>query len=69
MLALCVLLIFKEKRPTREQLFQLDIVALWVVVGFPLITALALQHVTPAYSTVFLGMLPLTTAIFGVMRG
>jgi drug/metabolite transporter (DMT)-like permease len=69
MLALCVLLIFKEKRPTREQLFPLVIVAMGVVVGFPLLTALALQHVTSAHSIVFLGMLPLTTAIFGVMRG
>ncbi len=68
-LALCVLLIFKEKRPTRDQLFPLVIVAIGVVVGFPLLTALALQHVTSAHSIVFLGMLPLTTAIFGVMRG
>jgi len=28
-----------------------------------------LQHVTSAHSIVFLGMLPLTTAIFGVVRG
>ncbi len=40
-----------------------------VVAGFPLLTALALQHVTSAHSIVFVGMLPLTTAIFGVMRG
>jgi drug/metabolite transporter (DMT)-like permease len=40
-----------------------------VVVGFPLLTALALQHVTAAHSTVFVGLLPLSTAIFGVIRG
>ncbi|NRF41822.1 DMT family transporter [Pedobacter foliorum] len=68
-LALCVLLIFKEKRPTQKQIFPLLIVALGVVVGYPLLSALALQHVTSAHSIVFLGMLPLATAIFGIMRG
>jgi len=68
-LALCVLLIFKEKRPTLKQIFPLFIVALGVVVGYPLLSALALQHVTSAHSIVFLGMLPLATAIFGIMRG
>lgn len=69
LLALCLLLIFKEKRPARKQIFPLVIVAIGVVVGFPLLTALALQYVTSAHSIVFVGMLPLTTAIFGVMRG
>ena len=45
------------------------IVALGVVVGFPLLTALALQHVTSAHSIVFVGLLPLATAVFGVLRG
>ncbi|WP_246008295.1 DMT family transporter [Chitinophaga lutea] len=67
-LALGLLLIFKEKRPVRSQLFSLIIVAIGVVVGFPLLSALALQYVTSAHSIVFLGMLPLTTAIFGVIR-
>jgi drug/metabolite transporter (DMT)-like permease len=34
-----------------------------------LLTALALQHVTSAHSIVFVGLLPLATAIFGVLRG
>jgi drug/metabolite transporter (DMT)-like permease len=40
-----------------------------VVVGFPLLTALALKHVTSAHSIIFVGLLPLATAIFGVLRG
>ncbi|MES1150123.1 MAG: DMT family transporter, partial [Bradyrhizobium guangdongense] len=40
-----------------------------VVVGFPLLTALALQHITAAHSVVFVGLLPLSTAVFGVLRG
>ena len=43
--------------------------ALGVVAGFPLLTALALQHITAAHSIVFVGLLPLVTAIFAVLRG
>ncbi|AWM91941.1 EamA family transporter [Pseudomonas sp. 31-12] len=68
-LALCILWLFKEKRPARHQLLPLVIVALGVVIGFPLLTALALQYVTSAHSIVFVGMLPLATAAFGVLRG
>ncbi|MDB6143318.1 MAG: EamA family transporter [Pseudomonas sp.] len=68
-LALCMLLLFKEKRPARHQLLSLIIVAMGVVLGFPLLTALALQYVTSAHSIVFLGLLPLATAAFGVLRG
>lgn len=68
-LALIALLIFKEKRPSKEQLFPLAIVALGVVVGFPLLSALALQYVSSAHSIVFVGILPLATAIFGILRG
>jgi len=68
-LALCLLWLFRERRPARQQWFSLLIVALGVVVGFPLLTALALQHVTSAHSIVFVGLLPLATAIFGVLRG
>ena len=68
-LGLGLLLLFKEKRPSRSDLASLFITALGVVVGFPLLTALALQHVTSAHSIVFIGLLPLSTAIFGVLRG
>lgn len=69
MLALCMLWLFKETRPARHQVLPLVIVALGVVIGFPLLTALALQYVTSAHSIVFVGMLPLATAAFGVLRG
>ncbi|ANI59496.1 drug/metabolite transporter (DMT)-like permease [Pseudomonas frederiksbergensis] len=69
LVALCLLLLFKEKRPARHQLLSLAIVALGVVLGFPLLTALALQYVTSAHSIVFVGLLPLATAAFGVWRG
>lgn len=63
------LLALRQARPARGDLPSLAIVSLGVVVGFPLLTALALQHVTAAHSTVFIGLLPLSTAIFGVLRG
>jgi drug/metabolite transporter (DMT)-like permease len=69
LLALCLLVLFKEKRPAKHQLMPLAIVAMGVVVGFPLLTALALQYVTSAHSIVFVGLLPLATAVFGVLRG
>src|SRR6266702_5481823 len=68
-LALCLLFAFKQTRPSRSDIVSLVIVALGVVVGFPLLTALALQHITAAHSIVFVGLLPLVTAIFAVLRG
>ncbi|TPM31554.1 DMT family transporter [Mesorhizobium sp. B2-3-4] len=69
LLGLTLLLAFGEKRPARHDILSLVIVALGVVVGFPLLTALALKHVTAAHSIIFVGLLPLATAIFGVLRG
>ncbi|TCU17930.1 DMT family transporter [Rhizobium sullae] len=68
-LALCLLLAFREKRPGRADLLSLAVVSLGVVIGFPLLTAFALKHITSAHSTVFIGLLPLATAVFGVLRG
>jgi drug/metabolite transporter (DMT)-like permease len=69
LLALGLLLISRERRPKHGDLASLAVVALGVVVGFPLLTALALTYITSAHSIVFIGVLPLTTAIFGVWRG
>jgi drug/metabolite transporter (DMT)-like permease len=63
------LLVLKQKWPARAQLGSLSVVALGCVVGFPLLTALALQSITSSRATVFIGLLPLSTAVFGVLRG
>ncbi|WP_416795899.1 DMT family transporter [Ciceribacter azotifigens] len=68
-LALALLLLLRQKRPAPGDLLPLVVVALGVVVGFPLLTAYALETVTSARSVVFIGLLPLATAIFGVLRG
>ncbi|ACO80919.1 hypothetical protein AvCA_48150 [Azotobacter vinelandii CA] len=69
LLGLALLLVFRQRRPTLAEVPSLAIVVLGVVIGFPLLTALALRHVSAAHSIVFLGLLPLCTAIFGVVRG
>lgn len=58
----------RQVRPAPRDLLSLAIVALGVVIGFPLLTGLALQQITAAHSIVFIGLLPLATAIFGVVR-
>lgn len=68
-LALGLLLCFGARRPARHDVPPLLVVAAGVVIGFPLLTALALQYVTSAHSIVFIGLLPLATAVFGVVRG
>ena len=42
LIALCLLVAFRERRPGRGDLLALGVVSLGVVVGFPLLTALAL---------------------------
>jgi len=69
LLGAALLLALRQKRPAVADLGPLVIVSLGVVIGFPLLTALALQHITSARSIVFIGLLPLATAIFGVLRG
>lgn len=67
-LGLGLLLALGGRRPARADLPSLVLVALGVVVGFPLLTAMALRHVTSAHGVVFIGLLPLATAVFGAIR-
>ena len=69
LLAVLALVLLRVPRPSRAQAWPLVIVAMGVVIGFPLLTALALRHVTSAHSVVFIALLPLSTAAFGVLRG
>ncbi len=69
LVALLLLGLFKSPRPARRQIASLVVVSSGVVLGFPLLTALALQHGSAAHSIVFLGLLPLSTALFAVLRG
>ncbi|WP_437373594.1 DMT family transporter [Inquilinus limosus] len=69
LLGAAMLLALRPRRPERSDLGPLVVVALGVVIGFPLLTALALRYVTSAHAIVFVGLLPIATAVFGVLRG
>ena len=64
-----LLILIRAPLPSRADLPHLAIVAFGVVLGFPLLSALALRDITAARSLVFMGLLPLSTALFGVLRG
>lgn len=62
-LALPLLLITRQKRPTLAQFKRLAIVALGVVVGFPLLSAFAMRHTDSSHGAIVNGLLPLATAV------
>lgn len=68
LLALGLLAWGRARRPDREDLFPLAIVAIGCVVAFPLLTAIALRYTSAAHSMIFIGALPLATAIFAMLR-
>jgi drug/metabolite transporter (DMT)-like permease len=58
----------RAPRPSREQARSLVIVASGVVVGFPLLTSLALEVQTAAHGAVVIAILPAATAVAAVAR-
>ena len=65
-LAAVYLLVTRAPRPTREQARSLAIVAAGVIVGFPLLTSLALEVQTAAHGAVVIAILPAATAVAAV---
>ncbi|WP_156721560.1 DMT family transporter [Streptomyces apocyni] len=68
LIASCCLLALRVPFPDRRHWRGLAVVAAGVVVGFPLLTTLALQTSTTAHAAVVIGLLPLTTALFSALR-
>ena len=62
------LLALRVAVPERRHWAGLAVVAAGVVVGFPLLTTLALQTSTTAHAAVVVGLLPLTTAALSALR-
>ncbi|MDQ1044009.1 DMT family transporter [Streptomyces sp. V4I2] len=62
------LLALRVPVPARRHWPGLAVVAAGVVVGFPLLSTLALQTSTTAHAAVVVGLLPLTTALFAALR-
>ena len=67
-LAAVFLAVRRAPLPARSHLPGLLVVAAGVVVGFPLLTALALQRTDSAHGAVVVGLLPAATAVLGVLR-
>lgn len=63
--AALLLIATKQTRPSKNQFYQLLVVASGVVVGFPILSAWAMQTVPASHGGVVLGVLPLATAIVG----
>lgn len=70
LLAVLIFCLFKPKqRPNRAHMLDLFWVAIGVVIGFPLFSALALQYLNASNAIVFIGLLPICTALFAVLFG
>jgi drug/metabolite transporter (DMT)-like permease len=67
LLSVALLTLTRAPRPTRAQARGLLLVALGVVVGFPLFTSLALHDVPASHGAVVVGMLPASTAVAAVL--
>lgn len=67
-LAAFLLALRRVRWPGREQLRPLIYVMLGAVFGWPILLALALERTTAAHAAVIAAFMPLTTAIFAVLR-
>jgi drug/metabolite transporter (DMT)-like permease len=66
--ALVVLRRGRAPLPSAAQLRSLLVIALGVVLGFPLLTSLALERVPTHHAVVMVGVMPLTTSVCAVLR-
>lgn len=67
-LALLVLGARREALPARSDLLPLTFTALGVVFGFPVCSAIALRSVPAVHALVVIGLVPMATALFAVLR-
>jgi len=69
LLAAVVLLARRERLPRRGLWLPIVVSGLGVIIGFPLLTSIALRDVSSAHGAVVTGLLPAATAAFAVWRG
>ncbi len=67
-LAIPLLIFTRQPWPTASQIRRLWIVVAALVVGFPTLSAWAMQRADASHGAVVLGLLPLATAIAGFLR-
>ena len=68
LLAVVYLVAVRAPCPTRTQWRSLAIVAAFVVIGFPLLSGIALQAKTSAHVAVVTALMPASTAVAAVLR-
>jgi drug/metabolite transporter (DMT)-like permease len=68
LIAAALLVARHERIPQRAELQSLALVALGVVIGFPLCTSYALQRVPAQHAVVIVGLSPLATSLAAVLR-
>ena len=68
-LSLILLTFTGQTIPAWRFLPRFILVVTGVIIGFPLLSAIALKNTPASYSAVIVGLLPLSTAFFGVWRG
>ncbi len=66
LVALAILIISGQPRPTREHAGGLALIILGVIFGFPILSTIAMQTVPASHGGVVLGTLPLMTAMMSV---
>ncbi len=69
LLAACWLRWTGARRPARADLPALAMVAGGCVIGFPLLSSIALRSLPAAHGAVLVGVLPLCTALYAALRG
>ena len=67
-LAAALLLVTRQSLPERRHWVRLVVVGSGVIVGFPLLTSLALRELPAADAAVIVGLLPAATAVMAVLR-
>ena len=68
-LSLILLIVTRQTRPAWRFLPRFIMVVAGVIIGFPLLSAIAMKDAPASYGAVIIGLLPLSTALFGVWRG
>ena len=66
-IAVALLLKFTNSIPNKKQIFQLAIIALGVVIGFPIFTTIAMQSVSASHGAIVVGILPLVLLLLQVL--
>lgn len=65
LLSIVFLWVTRAPRPQRGDWLPLGMVTLGVVIGFPMLSSIAMRHVEAVHASVMLGVVPLATALVG----